>query len=195
MTGTAAVLAALVPETLREPRMGARRLFSLGLPTEARWLGLGIVVLLAVIETQVALLLMPAAEQPAFMEALSNPLVAVPAQALALTLVSVVIHRIGALFGGRGGFEDALLAVVWTEFLMTLAQAVQLVAILILPPLGALIAIGIVLWFLWITANVIAELHGFQSLAKVALGMIAGFAIVVTLMATLFGALGLVPPV
>ena len=114
---------------------------------------------------------------------------------VALVLVALAVHRIGALFGGRGSFEDALLAVVWVEFLMTLAQAVQFLAILALPPLGALLAIAIVAGFLWITANFIAELHGFQSLAKVGLGMIAGFAIIVTLMAALFAALGLAPPV
>ncbi|MCB2116279.1 MAG: YIP1 family protein [Rhodobacteraceae bacterium] len=195
MTGTAAILAALAPETLRAPRSAARQLFDLHLPSEARWLGLCLVVVLAVIETKVALLLMPAAGEPDFMVALSDPWVALPAQAVALVLVALAVHRIGALFGGRGSFEDALLAVVWVEFLMTLAQAVQFLAILALPPLGALLAIAIVAGFLWITANFIAELHGFQSLAKVGLGMIAGFAIIVTLMAALFAALGLAPPV
>ena len=62
-------------------------IFDLHLPSEARWLGLCLVVVLAVIETKVALLLMPAAGEPDFMVALSDPWVALPAQAVALVLV------------------------------------------------------------------------------------------------------------
>lgn len=195
MNGVAPLIATLLPETFRDPQSAARRIIALGLPMEARWLGLALVVVLAVIETQIALLLIPGSGQPEFLAVLSDPLVGVPAQALALFLVALVIDRIGAVFGGRGRFADALLLVVWIEFVMTLAQAAQLLAMLVLPPVGALLAIAVMIGFIWILAQFIAALHGFENLFKVILGMVVGFAIVVTILATLFASLGLMPPV
>jgi hypothetical protein len=40
------------------------------------------------------------------------------------------------MFGGRGTFEDALLLVGWLQVIMLGLQALQLVALVILPPLA-----------------------------------------------------------
>jgi len=193
MNGLAGLIADLVRQSVQDPRGVLRRLIALDVPSEARWLGLGLVVVLAVLETRIALMLLPSVEGPDFLAVLSNPWIGVPAQAFALVLVAAAIARIGALFGGRGSFADALLLVIWMEFVMTVAQAGQLVVMLLLPPLGALAALAIMAGMIWITAQMIAELHGFTNIAKVLVGMIAGFAIVVTILATLFATLGIFP--
>ena len=55
----------------------------------------------------------------------------------------------------------------WIEGVLVLLQAVQMVLLLLAPPLAeALGLIGIAL-FLWLLTNFVAELHGFRSAAKV----------------------------
>ena len=193
MTGYVGLIAGLIPETLREPRRAARRLMDLGLPDEARWIGLLLVVVLAVMESRIAYALLPPVAGPDYFALLADPWVSLPAQTLALVLVAGAIAWIGGLFGGRGTFRDALLLVVWVEFVMTVAQAVQLVVLIILPPFGSLLALGVLLGFVWVMAQVIAELHGSRNIFKVLLGMVAGFALVVTVLAVLLSALGLIP--
>ena len=47
--------------------------------------------------------------------------------------------------------------------MLVLIQAGQLVALALVPPLAALLAVAAMVWALWAYANFIAELHGFQN--------------------------------
>ena len=47
--------------------------------------------------------------------------------------------------------------------MLVLIQVGQLVALALLPPLAALLAIVTIFWALWAYANFVAELHGFQN--------------------------------
>ena len=64
-----------------------------------------------------------------------------------------------------GGFADALLLVVWLEFLLTLAQAAQMLVMFVSPPLATIIAFAALGMFLWLLAQFTAALHGFRDLA------------------------------
>ncbi|WP_347310074.1 YIP1 family protein [Defluviimonas sp. SAOS-178_SWC] len=195
MSGWRDLLVDLARETLRSPRKAAGRLVALDPPMEARWLALLFVAVFAVFETRLALFLMPIGAESGVFAILGNPWLGVPAQIASLVLIAAAMAWIGGLFGGGGRFADALLLVVWLEFLLTVAQAVQMVAMLVLPPLGALLAIGVLAGFLWLMVQFTAALHGFQNLFKVFLGMVAGFVVIVTTLAMLFGALGIVTQV
>ncbi len=192
MSGYRDLLVDLTRQSLRDPQGAARRLIALDPPMEARWLALLLVSVLAVLETRLALLGMSADDYGGVFGIVANPWLGVPAQALSLLTIAVAIAWMGRLFGGRGTFPDALLLVAWLEFLLTLAQAVQMVVMIALPPLGALVALGVMGAFLWLMAQFIATLHGFRSLLKVFLGMGVGFASIVVFLALLFAALGIV---
>lgn len=191
MTGWPALLADLGRETLSTPRAGTRRLLAMDVPMEARWLGLLLVTVLAVLVTRASLLLMPPGAEPGFLAILADPFVGVPAQALSLVVAAAAIAGIGRAFGGRGGFADALLVILWIEFLMTVAQVAELAVMLAVPPIGAILAFAVLAWFLWVIVNAIAELHGFRNLVLVSLGLVGGFVAVVVTLAVLLSALGI----
>ena len=75
--------------------------------------------------------------------------------------------------GGTGSFEEAVLLMAWLQFIMICVQAVQAVALLVLPPLAGLIGIAGLFLFLWLLTNFVAVLHGFSSLIKVFLMILA----------------------
>jgi hypothetical protein len=195
MTGWPALVADLGAQTLRDPRAAVRRLIGFDPPVEARWLGLLLVTVLAVFVTRLSTLALPAGAEPDFVALVADPILGVPAQALSILLVAGAITAIGRVFGGQGRFADALLVVVWVQFLMALAQVAEFVVMLALPPLGAPVAIAALGLFLWVLAQAIAEIHGFQNLFKVFLGMVGGFVLVVTALAVILSALGILPAV
>jgi hypothetical protein len=93
----------------------------------------------------------------------ANPLVGAVAQLATMLVVILLTVRIGRLFGGHGDLWGAAALVVWLNAMLVLVQAGQLVALALLPPLAALLAIAATIWALWAYANFIAELHGFQN--------------------------------
>lgn len=195
MTGLVDLLGDLARQTFRDPQGAARRLIAIDPPMEARWLALLLVGVLAVLETRLALLAMPVGDPSPVFAVVADPWIGVPAQILSLALVAMAIAGIGRMFGGAGRFADALLLVVWLEFLLTLVQAVQMVVMFVMPPLGTLLALAAIGLFLWLMVQFIAALHGFHSRFKVFVGMVAGFILIVTAMAMLLAVFGIVAPV
>ena len=191
MIGLPALVTDLCLETLRTPRAGVRRLLEMDLPMEARWLGLLLVTVLSVFVTGLSLLVLPPGSEPGLLLLLADPFVGVPSQALSLVVAVAAIAGIGRVFGGRGGFADALIVIVWIEFLMTLTQMAELAVMMVVPPAGALLAFAVVAWFLWVIVNAIAELHGFRNLILVFLGLAGGFVVVVVALALLLSGLGI----
>lgn len=85
---------------------------------------------------------------------------------IAISLLTVV----GRMFGGIGRFEDAILLVGWLQMLMVGMQAVQVVVMLLLPPLGALVLVLAIAAFFWLFSGFTCALHGFQSRLLVLVG-------------------------
>ncbi len=141
-----------------------------------------------------ALLLSPGAVDRVSAAILGRPLVGAMVQLAALVIVVFLTVRIGRLFGGIGGFWDALALVVWLNAVMVLVQVVQLVALALAPPLAAALAIATILWALWAFANFVAELHGFKNPALVLGGVILTSIVLFFTTAMLLAILGLTPP-
>lgn len=194
MTDARTFLVELVTETLRSPQTAARRLIALDPSMEARWTGLFLVAVLALLETRLALLIMPGVGAGPAFPWVGDPWIGIPVQIVSLLIIAAAMAWVGRGFGGTGNFPDALLLVAWLEFLLTLAQAIQIVALLVVPPLGALIAIAALVLFLWLLVQFTAALHGFTDLLKVFIGMVVSFIVIVTLLAILLTMLGIVPP-
>lgn len=154
----------LVRLSVTEPEKGAAAVMALNPPIPARWMLMGFAVTLGVV---LAYLLPVLAGRGA---ELPSPFVATLVQG-GMNIGAVFLATIiGRMFGGRGRLEDALLLVGWLQLLMAGVQLVQLVAMVLLPPLGGLIMIVAVALFFWLLSGFICTLHGFQSRFMVLLG-------------------------
>ena len=181
-------LLAMVWRTIRNPREGAEEVLSLGVPREALWTALLLVVVMSILLAQGTSLLVTGT--PSMGGLPISPVVAGFVQFLLMVVMIFAIFWIGRAMGGTGSFEEAILLVAWLQFIMVCLQAVQTVALLIVPPFAGLIGVFGLVLFLWLLTNFIAVLHGFNSLAQVFLMILVstfGLAFGLSLILTLIG--------
>lgn len=188
-----ASLLAMARLSVADPRGVARALMSMNLPMQARWLAMAVTVTLSVAMAQLTLILAGLGEVAASGGLLGGPILAGVIQLAVMLTLSGGIAKVGAAFGGRGSFADALLLVTWAEFVLLLLQVAQLVLSLALPFLGDLLLIAGVALFFWQITQFTAELHGFKSAPKVFMGLLAGFFVAGFALAMVLGMFGLAP--
>lgn len=186
----------LLRETLRNPQVAARRIIALDLPPQVGWLGLALVAVLALIMLRLTLLAFGAGSDLNSAGALMrHPVWGVVAQAGFILLTAACMTFAGRPFGGRGRFPDALLLVVWLQFVLVLVGLVQFLTLLVLPPLGGLIALLSIPLFLWLLVNLAAALHGFVNPLLVLLGLIVTFFLTAIVVAVLLSLAGIDPQI
>lgn len=178
-------LAELMRETLRDPRGGARAVLRMGIPAEARWTGLALMAVGSALLTHFGIAMtMPMGDAGAGATlALPSPLATAATQLVVLVVTAVLATWIGRWAGGTGQFADALLLVVWLQVILIVVQFVQMVLMLLVPPLGALVGYASVALFFWLLTAFVAELHGFRSLGLTFLGVILAILAVAFLLA------------
>jgi hypothetical protein len=161
-------LRGLAQLSLTDPERGADWLMRSNPPVGLRWLMLALSVVLGVLlGYTLPILTAPEGMAP-------SPMRAVGVQ-FGLHVASVwMITMVGHRFGGRGSFQDALLLVAWLQLILVGFQAVQLVALLILPPLAFPVAVASVAAFLWMLTGFVRQLHGFASRGAVLVGILLG---------------------
>ncbi len=187
MTLTLNGLVAMAWRTVRNAREGAIEILSLGVPREALWLALALVVTVSILLAQAtSLVVLGEAGGPAGLPA--GPMAMGFIQLALLVVMIFAIFWIGRSFGGTGSFEETILLVAWLQFIMVCLQVVQTVALLVLPFIAGLIGIAGLVLFLWLLTNFVAVLHGFASLGQVfvmilvsAFGIAFGLSIILTL--------------
>jgi hypothetical protein len=153
--------------TVTNPREGAATVLSMAPPIRALWLMFALVVTLTLFTGELALLLSGPPETGPLTDAYSSPLLLGVVQGAMLCIMVFAIHHIGRWFGGTGRFEEALLLVVWLQFVFVCAQVIQIALMLLMPPLAALMPVLVIGLFFWLLINFIAALHGFTSLGMV----------------------------
>lgn len=167
MTFTFTQVLALAGRTVQNPREGASEVLSLGLPRDALWTAVALVVVLSILLSQFSALMMGASGAAPMAGIRISPVMGGLVQLGLLVGMALAIHLVGRAMGGSGSFPEALLLMAWLQFIMICVQVVQLLAILVIPPLtGIIFILGLVL-FLWLLTNFVAVLHGFRSLAQV----------------------------
>jgi len=157
-------LKALVRLSITEPEKGAAAVLSLNPPIPARWLLMAFAVTLGVV---LAYLLPVLAGRGADMPA---PFMAAGVQGGMNIAAVILATTVGRMFGGHGRFEDALLLVGWLQLLMAGVQLIQLVVMLLLPPMAGLVMVAAVALFFWLLSGFVSTLHGFTSRFTVLLG-------------------------
>jgi hypothetical protein len=185
-----ATLLRIVRLSIERPRAGARQIMNLNLSVGEAW---GVLTLIAIGSTLMAMTantLAPARSQPEFYEmAFASPFGLAALQLIVMGSAAAMMHVLGRWVGGTGQFAEALVLVGWVQAILLLLQLVQLVVLLIAPPLVApigLLGLGLLGWLL---TNFTAELHGFRSLGKVflcILGALIVFSLVLAVVLILF---------
>ncbi|PWK62473.1 Yip1 family protein [Roseicyclus mahoneyensis] len=170
-------------DTVSNPREGAETVLSLGVPRQAMWLAFALVIVLSMLLGDLLYLLAGLPQGGPLTGPMGSSAVVMGGlQAALLYMMAHAITQIGRLFGGTGRFEEALLLIVWLQFIFLCVQVVQLAALLLIPPVAGLITILALGLFLWLLVNFIATLHGFTSLGMVfVMTLLSGFAILVSL--------------
>jgi hypothetical protein len=165
---------ALMRLTLQAPRRGARRILDMNLPINVRWLALVLVAAGSAIAAHLSIALMPPEQRDLMLSLIASPLRTALLQAGIWAMIAGAIAVGGRMRGGTGTFPDALILMVWLQFILLCVQAVQVLTGVVLPILADLIGLAGIVLVLWLLTNFVAELHGFRSLVAVFAGLVAG---------------------
>lgn len=181
--------------TIRDPMRSWAVLRAMPLTLADRWsLVLTTAALAAILSWLGAMLLPASVESSGLLAALSRaPLTMAGVQVASAALGAFLLSEVGRLFGGTGRFPDALLAVGWVEAIMILLQAVQLMATVVLPPLGALIGVGTLVLAAYLIVAMTMAVHGFRNPLLVVLGIVGTVLVASFLMSIIAATLGLMP--
>ncbi len=174
MNPTLQLLLTEARHTLQDPRSGVRRVIALGLPMQARWLGLGLIAVCSAILTHLSFGLIPVDDRDVLSDLMQSPFRTAALQGVLLLAIVHMTYWLGRARGGTGRFADALVVLVWLQLLMLGLQVVQLVVQVALPPLAGPVNLAGFAIFVWLLCNFIAELHGFKSLIAVFGGIVLG---------------------
>lgn len=175
-------------DTVNDPRSVARRLIDLRLARGTIWTAFAIVVLLSGVLGWIGFTLTPPDPSlPLEMRAQVQPLSLALMQASVLLALAASMAFGGRIFGGTGDFDGALVLTTWLEAMLVALQVVQIVLMLVLPPLALLVGVVGIVLFMWLLTQFIMELHGFESPMKVLGGIIGGFMLAAFLVLLLFG--------
>lgn len=161
----------LLRQTFARPRDAARRVIAMGEAVESGtlWLVLVVVAILAALLSHTMLLLFAGAAENAMM---GGPMVTALVQCGVMAAIVWAAVGVGRRFGGHGGVHGALAVTIWLEVVAMAMQLLQVVALLLLPPLADIVSLmGLGLFFVLLSIF-LAELHGFRSAPMVFLGII-----------------------
>ena len=186
-------IGALALLSLRDPAEAARYLIGLRLPMAVRWMGLALVAILAILFICVTAALLPSEDLTALGKAMQTPLPGLAIQGGSILLIAALMALVGRLFGGQGGFADALLLMVWMEFLTLPLTLLQLVLLFSIPFATVPVALVSLALFIRIFLVFTATLHGFSRLWAVAAVSVATLVALSMTLAVLMVALGYNP--
>jgi hypothetical protein len=98
---------------------------------------------------------------------LTSPVTVGVIEASLLVLMIFAIFWIGRAFGGTGRFDQAILTVIWLQFIAFLLQLLMLALVLFAPVLAGLVQLFSVAVTFWVLSHFTAVMHGFRSVGLV----------------------------
>lgn len=176
-------------QTVPEPRKVAREIQALNFPRAVLWQALALLLVAATFLGVIASILFPVDPEAAGALA-ADPIFTGAAQGVFTVLTVFLIHRVGRWLGGTGGFDGALLTVIWLQFVLLIIELGIVFIGLFAPGMALLLwVMGMVMTF-WILSHFIAELHGFASAGKVFLGILMVLLVLAVVLSILFSIFG-----
>lgn len=179
-------------QTIFEPRKIARELFELHVPRPVLWQIFALMVVVSTMLGALSVLLFPPPPGTQ-LGALASPLLAGLMEAGLFAAAAWAIWRIGRAFGGLGSFDQALMSIVWLQWVLFWVQIAVLGLALFAPGLAVMLYVFGVFLSFWIPANFIAEMHGFRSVGAVIGVMVATLIIAAFLVSFVLALLGVGP--
>ena len=149
-------------QTIPEPRKVARDVLSLDFPRAALWQAFALFAVLSTGLNVASVILFPPDPMLAG-SLLGDPLRMGMVQTASLVITVFLIYWVGRAFGGHGTFPQAILTVIWMQYVGVMLQLVVLVVALFAPGLAALVALFSAGVSFWIVTHFTAEMHGFRS--------------------------------
>ncbi|GKY87644.1 YIP1 family protein [Sinisalibacter aestuarii] len=184
----------MVLQTVPEPRKIAREVQNLGAPRAVLWQALLLLLVATTFLGVISSILFPV-DPDAFGALLSDPIMTGIAQGSVTVLTVFGIYWIGRALGGTGSFDQALLTVIWLQFVLLIVELGVLFLGVFAPGLALLLwVMGMVLTF-WILSHFIAEMHGFRSAGAVFAGIFMVMIALAVVMSVVFALIGLGVPV
>lgn len=179
---TVAGIFALLKLTFQAPRQAAALLMKLGLPDNARWAALVLMAVASALVMYGVSEVAPTVGPDGEVLQTPGPFFWAGMVGFGMGMTAVLAYGVGRWRGGRGSLPDAVLLVAWLQVVQLALVAVQMLLLVVMPPLAAILEIASVVIFLWLISNFVAELHGFQSVARVAGGVLLTFVAMVVVM-------------
>lgn len=177
-------------QTVPEPRKVAREVQGLGYPRPVLWQTLGFLLVAATFLAVIASILFPA-DPEAVGEIVASPLLTGIAQAVISVLTVFAIYRIGRAFGGIGSFDQALLTVIWLQFVLLIIELGVVFLGLFAPALALILwLMGLVMTF-WILSHFVAEMHGFRSAGAVFASILLVLLVFAVVLSFILAAIGI----
>lgn len=185
-------LIGMAMQTLPEPRKIAREVLALDFPRAALWQAF---VLFAVLRTGLAVAFSMLAEPAPQVQGtfLAQPLTLGIGESLFLLFAVFASYRVGRAFGGRGSFDQALLWVIWLQWLLFLVEFAVVLLMLVAPGLSFLLALLTVFLTFWVPSYFIAEMHGFTSVGLVFVVTLLTLFVAVIVFSFVLALLGVTP--
>ncbi len=144
----------------REPRAAAADILALGIPREALVPGL---MLISIVGVLLDMGLTAAIPEVGLQQSPFRTVVFYMVTAVAFSFGLV---QVGKWMGGQGGFQDALILVVFMQAMLLPASAVQIVLAMASPQLAMIFMFGVAVFLIWVQVSFVAALHGFRSLGR-----------------------------
>lgn len=89
-------------------------------------------------------------------------------------LLSGLIFVVGKLAGGKAEFTSLVLLLAWFQFVQLAMYIVQIVLLVLLPPLGVMATLASLGLTVWVLGHFTRVAHGFHSVAGPILGLVGG---------------------
>lgn len=165
---------AMAQYTLQNPRKGLRRVLDLNLSSGERFAALALMAVAAALLGHLSAALLRVSGNPLVDFLLASPLRMALIQGAGLLVTVAMVHVVGRFWGGRGKFDEAVLAIAWLQFFLMVLQLGELFSVVIgLPQLGILATLVSLAVFPWLLTMFVTEIHGFSSPIKVFFGILA----------------------
>ena len=176
-------LVALLRVSIVQPTVGATTVLGYRLPTRTVFEMATLIVILGSILSYISLLSLDGEpEQSSFF---TQPIPVALTQGALLALFILSTFFIGRMAGGRGDLSQTFLLIVWLQFIMLIYQAIQTVALFLMPGLEIPLNILSVPLFFWLFVNFVKALHSFRSGFKVLIGIVAAMIAVAVVLVTI----------
>lgn len=183
----------LAVESVRTPRVAARKVLDLPATRQQVWSAFVAMILLSVVLTGVAQVLFPVPPEDALALLQLSPFQAVGLLGgLTLALI-IAIVGIGRLMGGQGDMDGALRLFAWMQAILIALQVVQLFLVPVLAILAALVGLISIGLFIWLLLNFVAELHKFDGIGQAIAVTVLSFTLTTFVLISLISTLGLLP--